>query len=135
MPLRLRGRTRVLPTPVTMWYLDDGCIIDTHQKLQNALDHLLSDGVKRSGLHFNLSKFEIWWGHELPDNIKEAYSSEVSLLYSCGAFVLNAPIGSHRFMEDSIVQKVNALDPLFQEVSALQNTHVSFTLLKSCMAV
>ena len=38
-------------------------------------------------------------------------------------------------MEDSIVQKVKALDPLFQEVSALEKTHVSFTLLKFCMGV
>ena len=38
-------------------------------------------------------------------------------------------------MEDSIVQKVKALDPLFQEVSALENTHVSFTLLQFCMGV
>ena len=38
-------------------------------------------------------------------------------------------------MEDGIVQNVNALDPLFQEVSALENTHVSFTLLKFCMGV
>ena len=38
-------------------------------------------------------------------------------------------------MEDSIVQKEKTLDPLFQEVSALENTHVSFTLLKFCMGV
>ena len=38
-------------------------------------------------------------------------------------------------MEDSIVQKVKALEPLFQEVSALENTDVSFTLLKFFMGV
>ena len=120
---------------LSMWYLDDGYIIATHQKLQKALDYLLSDGVKRSGMHVNLSKCEIWWDHEPSDKIKEAYPSEVSQRYNDGTFVLNAPIGSHRFMEVSIVQKVNALDPLFQEVSALENTHVSFTLLKFCMGV
>ena len=120
---------------LSMWYLDDGYIIATHQKLQKALDYLLSDEVKRSGLHLNLSKCEIWWDLELSDNIKEAYPSEVSQRYNDGTFVLNAPIGSHRFMEDSIVQKVKALDPLFQEVSALESTHVSFTLLKFCMGV
>ena len=118
-----------------LWYLDDSYIIATHQKLQKALDYLLSDGIKRSGLHLSLSKCEIWWYHEPSDNIKEAYPSEVSQRYNDGTFVLNAPIGSHRFMEDSIVQKVKALDPLFQEVSALENTHVSFTLLKFCMGV
>ena len=35
----------------------------------------------------------------------------------------------------TIGQRVNALDPFFQELSALENTHVSFTLLKFCVGV
>ena len=57
----------------SMWYLDDGYITARHQKLQKALDYLLSDGVTRSGLHLNLSKCEIWWDHEPSDDIKEAF--------------------------------------------------------------
>ena len=34
-----------------------------------------------------------------------------------------------------MVQKVKALDPLFEEMSALENTNVSFTLLKFCLGV
>ena len=84
---------------LSMWYLDFCYIIATHQKLQKALDYLLSDGDKMSGLHLNLSKCEIWCIHEPSDNIAEAYPSEVSQGYNDGTFVPSTPIGSHRFME------------------------------------
>ena len=121
--------------PLSMWYLYDGYIIATHRKLQMALEYLLSDEVKMSGLHLNLSKCEIWSDHEPSDDIKEAYRSEESQQYKDGTIVPNAPVGSGNFMEDSIVQKVNALKPLFEEVSALGKKHVSFTLLKFCLRV
>ena len=46
-----------------------------------------------------------------------------------------SPLGTHEYMEDNIVTKVKALEPLFEMVATLENEHVSFTLLKFCLGV
>ena len=44
--------------------------------------------------------------------------------------VLNAPVGSTQFCERKFTEKVRSLEPVHDDVAALENTNVSFTLLK-----
>ena len=99
---------------LTMWYLDDGYIIAKHHQLREAVAHLLSNDVKASGLHLNFSKCHVWWPKEPTESAKAAYPTELSQEYTEGTSILNAPLGTHGYMEENIVTKVKALEPLFE---------------------
>ena len=110
-------------------------IIAKHYLLREAVAYLLSKDVKASGLHLNLSKCHVWWPKEPTESAKAAYPTELSREYTEGASILNAPLGTHECMEENIVTKVKALEPLFEMFVTLENAHVSFTLLKFCLGV
>ena len=118
-----------------MWYLDDGYIIAKHHQPREAVAYLLSNDVKASGLHLNLYKCHMWWPKEPTESAKAAYPTELSQEYTEGTSILNAPLGTHEFMEDNSVTKVKALEPLFEMVATLENAHVSVTFLKFCLGV
>ena len=69
---------------------------------------------KASGLHLNLSELHEWWPKELTESAKAAYPTGFSQEYTEGTSILNAPLGTHEYMEDNIVTKVKALEPLFE---------------------
>ena len=77
----------------------------------------------------------MWWPKEPAESAKPAYPTELSQEYTEGTSILNAPLGTHEYMEDNIVTKVKALEPLFEMVATLENAHVSFTLLKFRLGV
>ena len=120
---------------LTMWYLDGGYIIAKHHQPREAVAYLLSNDVKASGLHLNLSKCHVWWPKEPTESAKAAYPTELSQEYTEGTSILNAPLGTHEYMEDNIAAKVKTLELLFEMVATLENAHVSFTLLKFCLGV
>ena len=91
--------------------------------------------VGRTVCFLNLSKCHVWWPKEPTESAKAAYPTELSQEYTEVTSILNAPLGSHEYMEDNIVTKVQALEPLFETVATLENAHVSFTLLKFCLGV
>ena len=123
------------PLLPSMWYLDYGYIIAKHYQLREAVASLLSNDVKASGLHLNLSKCHVWWPKEPTESAKAAYPTELSQEYTEGTQILNAPLGTHESMEDNIATKVKALESLFEMVASLEKAHVSFTLLKFCLGV
>ena len=49
--------------------------------------------------------------------------------------MLNAPVGFREFWDASFTAKVRSLEQLLDDVVALENSHVSFTLLKFCLGV
>ena len=42
-------------------------------------------------------------------------------MHNTGTSILNAPLGTHEFMEDMIVTKVKELEPLFKMGASLEN--------------
>ena len=56
-------------------------------------------------------------------------------MYTDGTLVLNAPVGSKEFCEASFTARVRSLEPLLDDVAALEDSHVSFTRLKFCLGV
>ena len=85
-----------------MWYLSDGYIIAKHHQLREAVAYLLFNDVKASGLHLNLSKCHVWWPTEPTESARAAYPTEISQEYTAGTSILNAPLGTHAFMEDNV---------------------------------
>ena len=49
--------------------------------------------------------------------------------------VLNGFVGSTQFCEREFTETVRSLEPVLDDVAALENTHLSFTLLKFCLVV
>ena len=96
---------------------------------------MLSNEVKASGLHLNLSKCHVWWPKKRTESAKATYPTELSQEYTRGTSILNALLGTHESIEDNIVTKVKALVSLFEMVATLENAHVSLTLFKFCRGV
>ena len=63
------------------------------------------------------------------------YPEELLQCYTAGTTVLNAPLGSSRYMEDHFTQAGERLKPLCEDVASLQDSHVAFHLLKACLGV
>ena len=56
-------------------------------------------------------------------------------LYTDGKLVLNAPVGSSELCGASFTSEVSCLEPLLDDVAALETSHVFFTPLKFCLGV
>ena len=106
-----------------------------HERLQSALEFLRSDKMRSDGFHLNLTECELWWPAEPPQDVKASCPVDFTQVHIEGTLVLNAPVGSTQFCERKFTEKVRSLDPVLDDVSALENTHVSFTLLKFCLGV
>ena len=52
-----------------------------------------------------------------------------------GTLVLNEPVRSTQFCERKFTEKVRSLEPILDDVAALENRHVSVTLNKFCPSV
>ena len=85
--------------------------------------------------HLNLSKCELWWPAEPLQDGKAPYPVDSIQAYIEGTLVLNAPVGSTQFCERKFTEKVRSLEPVLDDVTALENTHAYFTLLKFFLGV
>ena len=121
--------------PNTSVVMDDGYIIAHHERLQSALEVLRLDKMRSHGFHLILSKWELRWPAKQPQDVKASYPVDLTQVYIEGTLVLNAPIGSTQFCEIKFSEKVKSLEPVHDDVAALENRHVSFTLLKFCLGV
>ena len=83
--------------------------------------------MRLHGFHLCLSKCKLWWLAEPPQDVKASYPVYLTQVYIEGPFVLNAPAGSTQFCEIKFSEKVTSLEPVLDDVAALENTHVSFT--------
>ena len=91
--------------------------------------------MRSHGFNLNLSKCELWWVAEPPQDVRVSYPVDLTRVYIEGTLVLNAPVGLTQFCERHFTEKVRSLEPVLDDVAALENTHVSFTLLKFCLCV
>ena len=129
------GNESTNPTLLSAWHLDDGYIIARHEKLRLALEILRSDVMRSRGFHLNPSKCELWWPESPSEDVRSSYRDVLTQPYTDGTLVLNASGGSKEFCEASFTAKVRSLEPLLDDVAALEISHVSFTLLKFCCGV
>lgn len=118
-----------------LFYFDDGVIVAKHSVLRRVLSFFDSHEAKGYGFHLRMDKCSVWWP-SAPDHAdREAYPSEVEQSYGSGTKVLQAPIGTAEYMEQSVVEHVQSLQPLLDAISELEDLHVALPLLRSCAAV
>ena len=129
------GNENITPTLLSACCVDDGYIIARHENLRLGSGFLRFDDMRSRGFHLNLSKWELWWPESPLENVRSSYSDVLTQLYTDGILVLNAPVGSKEFCEASFTALVRSLEPLLDDVAALENSHVSFALLKFCLGV
>ena len=99
------------------------------------MELLRSDKMRAHGCYLNLSKCELRWPAELPQDVKASYPVDLTQVYIEGTLVLNAAVGSTQFCERKFTEKVRSRETALDDASALENTHVSFTLLIFCLGV
>ena len=83
------------------------------------------------GLTLNISKCEL-----IPIGIQShnygLFPKNIKIIQTNGFEYLGAPIGNKEFCNEFTVKKVENLQPLFKALIGLEDTHVSYFLLKSC---
>ena len=142
-PLALKLQNRVqtgfdtdetCPTLLSSWYLDDGYIIAHHGRMLSALEFLRSDQMRSHGFHLNLSKCELWWPAEPPQDVKASYPVDLSQVYIDGTLVLNAPSGQLSSVKGSSRKRLGLLS-LFLMALLLSKIRMCPSLYSSSVLV
>ena len=116
---------------INSWYLDDGTICGSPSDLLKALSIIETEGPS-IGLVLNRSKCLIHIPHSsqctpnpLPSDIPSS---------SDGFVLLECPIGPPSFCQSFMLDLINSCQNLTDKLSILQDSHIEFTLLRSCLS-
>ena len=135
-------RQEVPDLKLQVWYLDDGTLIGTKADLQKAVDIILREGPARglflstaNTVHFPLMPKSTIWS---PNNIStsnDPLEKGIPLIKDSGIVLLGTPIGDIQFTENWIKKKIKKVKDLTDRLPLLQDPHVEFVLLRSCLAL
>ena len=135
-------RQEVPDLKLQVWYLDDGTLIGTKADLQKAVDIILREGPARglflstaNTVHFPLMPKSTIWS---PNNIStsnDPLERGIPLIKDSGIVLLGTPIGDTQFTENWIKKKIKKVKDLTDRLPLLQDPHVEFVLLRSCLAL
>ncbi len=127
-----------LSSELNIWYLDDGNLADTPEKVSADLGYLLSLSEKQ-GLAINSSKCELIILDDNEENRKEIYQMfcniipQVKVVEIDNSNILGSPLGTislERCIEDKIDNATKLQDRLHRI-----DVHDAFFLLKNCLNV
>ena len=130
--------TEVPGLKVNAWYLDDGTLAD----LQKAVDIILREGPAR-GLHLStantvlpplLPKSTVWSPYDISDS-DDPLDRGIPRVMDPGIVLLGSPIGDLQFTQEWIKRKVAKVKDITDHLPYLQDAHVEFVLLRSCLSL
>ena len=115
------------------WDLDDGTLIGNRGDLQRAFDFLVASGPA-VGLHLNAAKSRVWCGDASLTN-PDPLERQVPCSQPSGYELLGAPVGDISFSREVVDERILKISNLFDLLPSLNNSHVSFTLLRYCFSL
>lgn len=116
-----------------MFYADDGVVVGTHAALQHLLDFFSSERARAHGIHLRTDKCSLWWPSTPAPATLAKYPPTLQTDFSGGCIVLQAPVGDEAFMEATMFEHVRGLKSLLAALKEMEEGHVAFSLLRSCM--
>ena len=133
--------TEVPGLKVNAWYLDDGTLAGTMADLQKAVDIILREGPAR-GLHLStantvlpplLPKSTVWSPYDSDSD--DPLDRGIPRVMDPGIVLLGSPIGDLQFTQEWIKRKVAKVKDITDHLPYLQDAHVEFVLLRSCLSL
>ena len=119
-------QTKLLNLVQLHWYLDDGILAGTQQKLCTALN-LLTNLGEGCGLELRIEKFELWSPADL-----NAIDNKV-MRHSIVLENLGAAIGNSSFVAASLTKRVIKIEKLLYNMDYLDVPHCALGFLRSCL--
>ena len=139
-PLVKSIQERVQGLSAHAWYLDDGTFVGKEEELEQVLDILVREGPAR-GLVLsttitspNNPKTTVW-SKEVETRPAALLAKGAVLIEDQGINLLGAPIGSREFVEEEVRKKVEKVRVVTELLPLLQDPHVEFVLLRSCLSM
>ena len=130
--------TRKVDTEFNVWYLDDGTIGDTPDKVYTVIEQLV-DGFREMGLEINQDKCElVILSHTLEErerteSLFRGLMPEIKVIALSDASLLGAPL-SEGGASSVMAAKCEDLNRMVSRLTLLEN-HQAFALLKNCFAL
>ena len=114
------------------WYLDDGILVGTPDALVQAWDIISSEGAKR-GLFLSKEKSLVYNAVLEPAN-KDPLSRGVPRADLKGFKLLGAPLGTEEYEGEILEERLISIRHLLDSLHLLDDPHMEFQLLKSCLS-
>lgn len=130
--------TRRIDTEFNVWYLDDGTIGDSPDKVLTCVRRLVDD-LREVGLEVNQGKCElVILGHENEDRVQTEVSfrellPRLKVISESDVSLLGAPL-SERGLAAAILGKQEDLERMVSRLTLIEN-HQAFALLKNCFSL
>ena len=141
-PIVLQIVDQVPSLDLNVWYLDDGTLVGTVPELQQVVEIILREGPA-CGLILSTGqtvkapeppKTTVW--SRLDRSIgDDPLGKGVPRVREGGIILLGAPVGSDDFVAAALQEKVNKVQRITSLLPDLQDPHVEFCLLRSCLSL
>eukprot|EP00171_Calliarthron_tuberculosum_P010571 IDg10571t1 len=82
-----------------------------------------------------MEKSNLWWPTPASADTDAGYPPALQRITSTGHNVLKSQIGMHRYLTEKMERRAENLKPKFKDIVDLNDAHISFSLLSSCMGV
>ena len=134
-PLAEKIKSEVPDILLHLWFLDDGNLMAPLSALQRAYDIVEAESPSL-GLTLSSSKSSIW--SPIPAvraTAKDPLQRGIPMKTEDGFELLGAPIGSADFSNSLVTSRVEKLRHTLAELPKLEDSHVEFVLLRSCLSL
>ena len=127
-----------LSPDLNAWFLDDGTLVADEEVLQESVDTILREGPAK-GLILSTTatspqpKSSVW--KQPSEQDREVRLTGVPTNTDDGITVLGAPIGSPEFVKEALLAKVEKVKLITALLPTLEDPHLEFILLRSCLAL
>ena len=121
---------------VHVWYHDDGNAVGTKEQLQVVVDIVRREGPKR-GLHLSTAKDKstVWSASCLGPGEADPLQRGIPRVEESGVILLGTPIGDEDFVKAAFESKVEKIKALTSLLTELQQPHIEFVLLRTCLSL
>ena len=130
LPILRRVQEEAPQLDLHCWFLDDGTLCGPHDEIVKAV-RILEEECPKIGLTLSVQKTIIWRCDNSP--LPDTELSHLCLKRTEGLEILGAPVGSAEFKSRSLMHKVDKLGVTLDKLSLLQDSHMEFVLLRSCL--
>ena len=139
-PIILQIQEQVPTLDLNVWYLDDGTLVGTLEELGKVVDILNAEGSPR-GLILSTSatapdqpKTTVWSKLDVSGDLDPLHKG-IPRVRGLGITLLGAPVGHDGFIAEALQEKVDKIASITSLLPDLQDPHVEFCLLRSCLAL
>ena len=140
LPVILLVVSHVPNLELNTWLLDDGILAGVKADIIKALQIIIEEGSRR-GLRLSTlytcpsdPKSRVWCSAST-EEVSDPLGLGIPRIQEEGFIHLGSPIGSHKFIEESLSAVVKKVGDIIDKLHLLQDSHFEFVILRSCLSI